>query len=281
MSTGPRLPLALARAVAYRLMSHWRLVEPASMIVGGIRRESETVGDIDIIAPMPSPGEEDTLAETMRLCLDPAQAADQPALFAGTTPHQRVRTIGRVIKGLKPGFKCCDFELWQAPETPERRAELEAAGFTAENKYAVKVQLSRYTRGGGFEHAPSNRGWYEIRTTGDEEFGKNFLRAWKYLRGIGAESEGSKDNFLVDERGQVRSTPTEYHAFELIGCIWVPPRLRTGPEAILAAPGTRAWSVQSREKRARAMAHLGLATEREIEDRWNDDRLAAASTAWR
>lgn len=259
-TTTTRLPLPLAKHVAARLMSHLGLSEPESMVVGSVRRECSDVGDIELIAPLPAPDEEDKLYARLRNILDPASDdGDAPMLFGrGTPAGPQVATVGKAIRGLNPWFKYCKFELWLRPDKYE----------LPEGVRSIGVDIFRYAAG-----ASTNRGWIEIMRTGSAEFSHQFLRAWKIIRGITGEGDGSKDGFLADETGTIRSTPNELAAFGLVGFVWVPPRFRTGPEALLAAPGTGAWAKSSPANRQRAMRHLGIESEDEIRVRWNEDRL--------
>ena len=56
MSTGPRLPLATADALAAQLMARWGMAAPACGVVGSVRRRKPDVGDLELIAPLPPDG---------------------------------------------------------------------------------------------------------------------------------------------------------------------------------------------------------------------------------
>lgn len=270
-TTTQRIPLAVAQTIGMRLMQTWGLKEPEAMIVGSVRRERPDVGDIEMIAPMPAVGEEDRLYKTLRDTLAPVDPEPEPVnLFAASAKPAPRNYIGRVLKGLRPGFKSMDAEIKTAVWDPIIR-EVGTPPTFEPYVAEIKIQLSRYTAG-----PVSNRGWYEIRTTGSADFGQAFLTLWKAARGIPKEREGSIDNYLVDERGEKRHTPTEFDAFRLVGLIWVPPHLRTGWEALVAPPQSPMYARQQPNTRAKAMKHLGIRDEAELADRWNLDQVARA-----
>lgn len=267
MSTTPqRIPLPVAQILGTRLMQTWGLKEPEAMIVGSVRREKPDVGDLEIIAPLPAQGEEDRLYKVLRDTLAPVEAEAEPTTLFGAAKAAPKNYIGLAIKGLRPGFKCVDAAIRDVGDPSGSPAYVTD----------IKIQLSRYTAG-----PVSNFGWYAIRTTGSAEFGEAFLTLWKAVRGIGKEAKGSIDNFLVDETGAKRHTPTEFDAFRMVGLIWVPPPLRTGWEALLAPKGQPLYDRQSKrpEFRARAMRHLGIKDEADLTDRWNMDQLARVGGA--
>jgi len=265
-TTTDRIPLAVAETIGIRLMQTWGLREPEAMIVGSVRRKRADVGDLELIAPMPPEGETDHLYKVLRDTLAPVDPEPEPTTLFGAKPAPR-NYIGRVLKGLKPGFKSMDAEVQL--RTTQKFEGVEITGDLP--MVPLKIQLSRYTAG-----PVSNRGWYEIRTTGSADFGKAFLTLWKWARGIPQEREGSIDNYLVDEQGQKRHTPTEMHAFQLVGVIWVEPHLRTGWDALLAPPQSPLYQKQRPERRAVAMRYLGIKDEKELADRWNMDKVAIA-----
>ena len=265
MSTGPRIPLQSARAIASSLMQALNLREPEAMVVGSIRRQREDVGDIDIIAPLPGSFADDRLYRAIANAFQPAKAPEQPALFTtGGKPATSFTPLGRVLQGHNPLFLECELEVWVRPE--QDRALKAIAG--GRPLIPVKASIARYRA------TPGNRGWLEIMRTGNAEFSKAVLECWKWQCGTrGTAAGGLKDNHLVDQLGNARATPTEFHVFQLIGCVWVPPALRTGPQALC-----RAVEPFDPAKRRVAMRHLGITDETELADRFRQDRYAASAS---
>lgn len=193
MSDGTRIPLAEAKAVADRLFVALGMREPEARVVGSVRREKPDVGDIEIIAPAPAT-EMDWLFQAIgKVCLTPE---DEGSMFP------RSGTIGKTVKGWKPGFAYCQLLL----DSP-----------------AVKVDIFRYQ--------PGNRGWIELMRTGPADYSERVLIDWKRKCGtLGTPKPGSVGGFLVDSMGNPRNTPTERSVFDLIGIPFVEPKNRTQGE---------------------------------------------------
>jgi hypothetical protein len=242
-------------------MQALNLREPAAGVVGSIRRGKTDVGDIDLIAPLPpSTADGDTLyrrvAECFQTKADPQPG--EPALFV-----PRFTPFGRVVSGHNPMFREINLEVWVKPTTDDALRRL--AGH--DGLVRIPASIARYT--------PDNRGWLEILRTGSAEFGEAVLQCWKWTCGtLGTNKPGSVNNQLVDSLGVPRRTPTEFHVFQLIGCVWVPPHLRTGPEALC-----RAVEPFDPAKRRAAMQHLGIKDDDEVRDRFAGDKYAAATAA--
>lgn len=196
MSTGPRIPLADAdRAVAW-IFARWNLSQAQCHVVGSVRRRKDYVGDIELIAPLRdkhNDPEHASIARTM-------EGFIPDSLLSIVEPAE---TIGRAVKGLKPGFKAASIEV--------RRRD---------GSY-LPVQVYRYT--------PDNMGWIMLMRTGPGEFGEWFLGKWKdhWLIPRGdAGHVASKDGHLVDAQGRVVPVPSEEAAFEKCGLKFVPPDRR-------------------------------------------------------
>lgn len=192
MSTGPRIPVAVAFAKARCLMAKWGMAEGPCAIVGSLRRGRDSVGDIDLIAPMPT-SQRDDLYETI------AATMHTEGLFAddGTTK------IGRAIRGLKPGFRSCELIV-----------KSKSCG-------EIPVQIGRFDAGD-----KGNRGWIEIIRTGPAEFGQWFLAKWKTRWDIPRERQGSEEGYLLDIAGRKVATPTERTCFDLMAMPYIPPEAR-------------------------------------------------------
>ncbi len=266
MSTGPRLPLAAGRHVADRLMAALNLREPEAAVVGSVRRGKPDVGDIEIIAPMES--DNDRLYRRIGETFDPPESPKQPGLWtAGGASATTAQTFGRIVQGHNPYFKECTLDVWLKPS---RGGPLDGLPTDAHGRITVRCTIYRYIPGDA-----GNRGWIEVMRTGNSDFSEAVLRGWKWVCGTLHTSEpGSAHGFLVDRMGNRRPTPTEFHVFQLIGCLWVTPEKRTSPDALC-----RASEPFNRSARERAMKHLGIASVEEIAERWGQDRLAASGGA--
>ncbi len=216
MSTGSRIGLAQAEQLARRLFELWGLAEPEAMVVGSVRRRSRSVGDVEIIAPLPD-SDLDPLWDRILPTLDrldveakprrghvslfsppPAPEPEHPPLPAGLE-----RPIGYVVQGGRPGFKALSLAIrcdrW-------------------DGQPVVPVQVFRYT--------PANRGWIELMRTGPGEFGRWFLSRWKERWQIPHDLPASIDGHLVDRARAVITVPTEADAFRLAGAPAIPPEKR-------------------------------------------------------
>lgn len=196
MSTGTRLPLAMAQDAARALMNLWRMPTDSCMVVGSVRRGREEVGDLEFTARMPVDKDRDELYRSISGTLK------TDGLFGGTP---NLKTYGVAISGFKPGFKFCSLTM-----TLERGVE----------SYKIPVQIHRYA------HSDSNRGWIELMRTGPSEFGQMFLRRWKERHGIPPANQSSDEGHLLDASGARVSVPTEQAAFELCGLQFIDPGKR-------------------------------------------------------
>lgn len=217
MSEGPRLPHAQASDVAAAAFRRWELSglladhSAACVVVGSVRRRLPTVGDMEIIAPLPpgwetkklTPAEDPLFRRINSTMSNPFRDGSMASLFA--VPQDDLPggngIMGTAIRGLKPGFLACSLVLrpWQGIEIP--------------------CQIYRYT--------PQNRGWMLIERTGPAEFGKWFLWRWKVRYGIPiATHQASINNHLVTASGQVVPVVNEEEAFRLAGEQYVPPEER-------------------------------------------------------
>lgn len=186
-------------------------------VVGSIRRRRETVGDIEIIAPMPRAADpekvqssEDRLFRELNLCVSNPWVDGSGSLFAAAPDTSRA--FGTAVRGLKPGFKACSLRL--------------AA-------YGVEVGFDV------FRYDPLNAGWVKLCRTGPSEFGQWFLGRWKERMGIPVgdpKRQASVDGYLVDDRGNVVPVGSEEEAFRLIGANFVPPERR---DAMVQAMASR------------------------------------------
>lgn len=196
MSTGTRLPLAMAQDAARALMILWNMPADSCMVVGSVRRGREEVGDLEFTARMPVDKDRDELYRSI------SGTIRTDGLFGDET---RRRTFGEAVEGFKPGFKYCSLNMTMV---------------RGDESYPIGVQIHRYA------HGDSNRGWIEIMRTGPSEFGQIFLSRWKKHHGIPQDKQASIEGFLVDAGGQRVSVPTEVDAFHLCGLQFIDPAKR-------------------------------------------------------
>lgn len=197
MSTGARIPIAVAVSAADVLFREWKMPTPACEIVGSARRGRLDVGDLEFLAPFPAdPKRDDPLYETIL-----ATCNGQPqALFGESRPQ-----FTEAIQGLKRGFLSASL-----------RVQLKLGEGDAK---IVPVQIFRYT--------PENRGWAQIMRTGPSEFGIWFLQEWK--RQFGIESgPASVDGHLVDSYLKRVPVADEAECFLKIRHEVIPPEQRDG-----------------------------------------------------
>lgn len=200
MSTGLKVGLTFARDCALQVCE--RLAIDQAGVMGSIRRGCGSVGDIDLVAPMPVSCPSDALYSKI---LRNFQEEDKPEML----PRPVVAgALGKVVQGVKPGFKACALMA--------RFGDLD-----------IKVEIHRYVDG-----PRGNRGWIEILRTGPAEYGQGFLSRWKSVQRIQMVNRGSIDGFLVDCRGVAVPTPTEEVAFEMAGLKFVPPEKRPSVDVI-------------------------------------------------
>jgi len=197
MSTGPRLPLATADALAVQLMDRWQMAAPACGVVGSVRRRKPDVGDLELIAPLPPEGSKiDPLYEAI---------ADAVGARAGLFIPE-VPPIGKAVEGVKPFFKAASLDI--QIRLGEQQEEM------------CRVQVFRY--------GPKNAGWQWLMRTGPDDFGKWFLWQWKTVMGIplGEGHQASVDGYLVDPNGIVVPVEDEEACFRVIRRPVVPPEAR-------------------------------------------------------
>lgn len=199
MSTGERLPLALAVQAAQAIMQSWNMRAPSCTIVGSVRRRRPDVGDLELLAPLPLDPAKDELCRTIR------ETLEANPLFAG---DERPPLTGRIVSGLKPGFK-------------EASLVVELTHKISGRVYEIPVQVFRYEPG-----ERGNRGWIELMRTGPGDFGKFFLAKWKKHFGIPKVLPASKDGHLVDLHGIRVPCETEEDCFRKCGMGRIPPEAR-------------------------------------------------------
>lgn len=216
MSTGPKIPLAQAKILAEKLCRELALpLDPPGdyLVAGSIRRGMPMVGDIDICCPLPAPASAGAgKGDRLQRSIEQLFTRVQPGMLF--TPPLG---MGRIEKGVKPGFKFCSLVI---------HAKL--AGLAAGVETEVPVQIHRYVPG-----PLGNRGWVELERTGPAEFGKMFLWHWKRARGCPAEA--SREGFLLDHCNGAVPTPTEEMCFEMAGLKYVAPQDRMGAESVRRA----------------------------------------------
>lgn len=206
-----RIPRLRAEDAARRLMAELGIDPARSLIAGSIRRELATVGDIELVVPMPDTPGIDPLFEHIAAKftlpgVQPARTtAPEAALWGEPAPAPVAIAagprLGHAIKGAKPGFRYCQLALQ----------------LTADPRAVVNVDIFRYDDGD-----QGNRGWIELIRTGPGDFGKAALQRWKSISN-GGKSEGGYPHRPDGTRIPV---PTERAAFELLGWAWVPPKAR-------------------------------------------------------
>jgi hypothetical protein len=221
MSEGPRLAHAKAAAAATLLLEQWGINTPDCMIAGSVRRKALTVGDLDLVAPLPEEGKRDTLFERIDSTL-----VRTGGLFGNASG------FAEAIQGVKPGFKVAMLRVQLRITVGS-----DAGGNAQSEVIAIPVQIHRYT--------PANRGWVELMKTGPTEFNVWFLSCWKQRWGIpaGKEHHALVDNHLVDgvgttakPDGSIVPVATERECFERCGVAIVPPWER---DAFMAAERVR------------------------------------------
>lgn len=209
MSQGIRIELGNARKGVDWLWRLWGLADHDAQVVGSVRRLKPTVGDIELITPLPAGADEprlpeahDKLFQAINRTVDNPWQDDRVGLFTAPAPAvpRMEKPVARAISGLKPGFKTLCLIV-----SPREGVE-------------VPVQIYRFT--------PENRGWVTLMRTGPREFGIWFLTEWKRQYGIPVAEQACQDNHLVDGRGQVVAVRNEGEAFEACGLRFIAPELR-------------------------------------------------------
>lgn len=216
MSTGPRFGIAIADRLCAVLVKEWGAsLEP----VGSVRRRRSEVGDLELIAPLPEGWErkgfaaaDDPLFRVINATME--NPWSEGGLF-GDSVVVPENPMGRVERGLKPGFRAASLRL-----------------FAGASRTEIPCQIYRYT--------PQNRGWMQIERTGPREFGIHFLVKWKQRYSIPREKQASVDNHLIDVLGSVVHVPSEEVAFTLAGMRAIPPEERDE----YAERGKAAWEAR-------------------------------------
>lgn len=224
MSSGTRIPYAVAHSIG-RYVTQTLLKVAGSDIeraavdqmddVGSLRRQKDTIGDLEVLAPYPTRGgkddaigwDHDPLFRVLNRIVDnPLAKPKKPAAVLwlanqSDPPEPESIVLGTAVKGLKPGFKAASITL---------RAKVGE----------VTLEVFRA------EH--DAYGWAQIMRTGPEDFGIHFLTQWKRRHGIafGDEQKASVDGFLMDADGKRVSVPTERDAFAKCGMEYVEPHER-------------------------------------------------------
>ncbi len=209
MSDGARVPLDRARRIAEALVERWDLTglrpdhTPECLVVGSVRRQSPEVGDLEIIAPLPErltgkpTAADDPLFSRINAAMENPWSDDRAPLF-GPRLEPAQTPMGRIVKGLRPGFLAASLEVrpWTTPPL---------------NQIVLPVEVYRYTA--------ANRGWVTLMRTGPSAFGQWFLAKWKKAMGIPFDDrhQASIDGHLVTATGAVYPVATEEECFRVIG----------------------------------------------------------------
>lgn len=236
MSSGPRIPvpmaLAIARAFARRVGMDQRVADICgATIVGSLRRRGHdaaaTVGDIEILCPMPGPvpdrpiatkeaqdawrkqhEADDTVYAGIHAAVHPPQAPAQAEMF-GDPPPPPAKPIGTALKGLKPCFMQCELQIFPAElgivDGPE----------------AVGVQVFRFWPG-----PYGNGGWAKLIRTGPTELGEWFLSRWKSVFNLPFGSQASAHGYLRDAHGAPVAVESETELLAKLRIEYIRPHLR-------------------------------------------------------
>lgn len=211
MSGGPRIPINLADEIVKALLARWGRPGAEAVIVGSVRRRVDTVGDLELAAPLPEglgenpTPDQDPLFRAIDGTMENRFRAEESPLFAGGVSDSI--PLGRAEKGLRPGFLACSLIVRPFVRHPD----------PAYAALQLPVQVYRFTA--------ANKGWVLIERTGPREFGMYFLGAWKKSYGIPTGSEdhrASINGHLVDSYGRVVPVNTEVEAFEKAGLSFIP-----------------------------------------------------------
>lgn len=275
-----QIPLELAERIGANLMRKWDLREPDARVVGSVRRKSEQVHDIELLAPLPIKA--NGMEGDDRLCKKITSGfalPKEPAvpLFQSEAVAEQAWQNGKMLTICAPMFKACSLAVRVSP-THFTSPKADPLGelvkgyceLLGEDSFYLPLQIFRYTPG-----VQGNRGWIELMRTGSADFSKAVLECWKWVCGTkGTSAPGSADGFLVDSLGNRRFTRNEYQVFQLIGCVWVAPEKRTGPEALC-----RAIEPRNSERTAKAMEYLGYKDEKALQDAYIQDKFAAGAAS--
>jgi hypothetical protein len=193
VSSGQRHNLTDARQ-ALELLAGWLEVKVAEVptqgavfAVGSMRRQSPTVGDLELLAPL-ADEQDDTLANRIG------------ALFRERHIElwRAPGTVGRQLMGVRPGFAHCRVEMTTAHGP-------------------LPVEIFRYVPG-----EQGNMGWLALMKSGPVRFVRHAL----VLRGRKIGRQASVDAFPSDAEGNTMACAGERQALELCGLPWVPPEVR-------------------------------------------------------
>lgn len=249
-AAGPRIPLAQAQEAAAYLARLWKLGDARDCVVGSVRRQKPTVGDLEFIAPLPEDPREDPVFRTIAGTVDRPQE-EQPRLF-GAPPPLAGTPIGTALMGLKPGFKMCRLQI------------------RGRSGNEMQVEINRYTPG-----PKGNRGWVQLVKTGPEDFGKAVLTHWKVLNRIGPEHDGSRDFFLLSADGAQVPTANELQVLHACRLLWVAPELRCA-EALACVDWVGSTQQWQRQRLVKALGILGL-EEADVEVNFREQSYARLS----
>lgn len=232
MSSGARISFKVAQSIAAYIEKTLRelAVDVAEkhaveqfQDVGSLRRQKDSIGDLEVLAPLPVPArgdadrigwDEDPLLRVLNRIVDNPML--EPPKCAGVLwmqpkeelekPAPRRRELGTAIKGLKPGFLAASIML---------RVKQSVCGVSE-----IKLEIFRAAR--------DNYGWAMVMRTGPQEFGIEFLTRWKRRYGIpfGDEGKASIDGGLVDSEGNPVRVPDERAAFAACGMEYIEPENR-------------------------------------------------------
>lgn len=184
-------------------------------LVGSLRRGSNLVHDVDLLAPLPKDGQPDLVHDAVARLFGDRKAAESNPLYAAVAAPGS--DWGRVLEGLSPGFKKLTLEV-------NLRGDAKNPDPGWSTPYAMKLEVHRYTPG-----PKGNRGWIEMIRTGpggdDEQigWGPMMLLRWKQ-RNPGGRSHQGWPTFSDNTRHPV---PDEEAAFRAVGLNWIPPKDRS------------------------------------------------------
>lgn len=197
MSAGTRVKLEDARDMAIVLAEILEL--PRYVLAGSARRGLATVGDLDLVVPMPPgwparhTGEKGAAPDPLyeRLCERVHRV--EGGIFTPRAP------LGREVRGLNPGFRSCVLELEVFKNWP------------------VRVEIDRYDPG-----ANGNFGWILALRTGPDAFCRRLVGALRRALATKAGEEVSREGYIRDADGTPMATPIEKSVFTLAGLRWTP-----------------------------------------------------------
>ncbi len=229
MSTGKPIPRDLATKIIAHLRAKLGLyalgpgdddAPLAVMPVGSYRRGLPTVGDIELIAPMPKEGDplHDRLAahfydptakpettRTTQLALFGGAPAEEIAALAGPPRGER---FGNPGPGLRPRFGYAQVELFLKLPQP--------------NPPYIKLDWFRFDAGPN-----GNRGWVQLIRTGPWDFSRDCCARWKRITNGGYSTSGDDLGGCLYRAGGTRvPVPDEATAFELLELPYIEPRER-------------------------------------------------------